>query len=259
MSEHPHSQHRSHSRRRRHREDHREGHRSSADASNRSQKEGASHTRSSRHHQRHSKGKKGHRLFRRLLRNPLIPLAVIVCLIAFALMKSDIEQPTDAEKMQMRPIHEGFDDAKGALQALQLMDAKRLIEAAQAIQGLEMPPIRLSTLMGNVRLDTSEARQTLRSVIYNWIFDQDSGVGGTVFPSKDTPTSVLDFIASFEQYRSSSATVATPHAKDRELATLFKRVSIEKQIRMMEQPTQAPLGSETPAPDPGYAPPVEAP
>jgi hypothetical protein len=174
-------------------------------------------------------------------------------------MKSDIEQPTDAEKMQMRPIHEGFDDAKGALQALQLMDAKRLIEAAQAIQGLEMPPIRLSTLMGNVRLDTSEARQTLRSVIYNWIFDQDSGVGGTVFPSKDTPNSVLDFIASFEQYRSSSATVATPHAKDRELATLFKRVSIEKQIRMMDQPTQAPLGSETPAPDPGYAPPVEAP
>ena len=259
MSEHPHSQHRSYSRRRRHREDHREGHRSSADASNRSQKEGASHTRSSRHHQRHSKGKKGHRLFRRLLRNPLIPLAVIVAIIAFALVKSDIEQSTDTEKMQIRQDREGFSDAKSALQALQLMDAKRLIEAAQALQGLEMPPIRLSTLMGNVRLDTSEARQTLRSVIYNWIFSQDSAERGTVFPSKDTPTSVLDFIASFEQYRRSSPAVATPHAKDRELATLFKRVSIEKQIRMMDQPTQAPLGSETPAPDPGYVPPVEAP
>jgi hypothetical protein len=186
-------------------------------------------------------------------------LAVIVAIIVFALVKSEIEQPTDTEKMQIHPIHEGFSDAKGALQALQLMDAKRFIEAAQAIQGLEIPPIRLSNLMGSVRLDTSEARQTLRSVVYNWILDQDSGPLGTVFPSKKTPSAVLDFIESFDEYRRSSAAVATPHPKDRELATLFKRVSIEKQIRIMEQPTQAPLGSETPAPDPGYAPPVEAP
>lgn len=254
MSEHTHSQHRSHSRSRRHQEDQREGHRSSADASNESKKKGASRARSSRHHQQHTKKGEGHRLFRRLLRNPLIPLAVIVCVIAFTLIKSDLDQPVETEKMQMRQSHEGFSDAKGALQALQLMDAKRFVEAAQAIQGLGMPPIRLSNLMGSVRLNTSEARQTLRSVIYNWILGQDSEMREIVFPSKDTPTSVLDFIASFEQYRRSSAAVATPHAKDRELATLFKRVSIEKQIRIMEQPTHAPPDSKA-----SYAPPVEAP
>jgi len=255
MSEQSHSQHRSHSRSHRHREDHREDRRSSSTVS----KEGASHTRSSRHHQRHSKGKKGHRLFRRLLRNPLIPLAVIVCLIAFALMKSDRDQPAETEKVQISQIHEGFNDAKCALQALQLMDAKQFVEAAEAIQGLKIPPIRLSNLMGSVRLDTSEARQTLRSVIYNWILDQDSGPLGTVFPSKDTPSVVLDFIESFEEYRRGSTAVATPHPKDRDLTTLFKRVSIEKQIRITEQPTYAPLGSKAPAPDPRYAPPVEAP
>ena len=205
------------------------------------------------------------RLRRLLLGNPLIPLLTLVAIILFALFQSESQPTPEAEQMQPESVREGFADAQIALHALQLMDANQLDEAARSIQGLNIPPMRLSSLMGSVRLDTSEARQTLRSVIYNWILDQDSGAHGTVFPSKDTPTPVLDFIASVEQYRRSSTAVNTSHAKDRELATLFRRVSIEKQIRILDMPVavKEPAAAKAPAadeiPDSRYVPPVEAP
>jgi len=258
MSEHHHSPHSTHSRSHSSRHRHREGRRPSSDASNGSRKEGDSHARSSRRRQRHSRGRRiGPRLLRRLVRNPLIPLVVIVAIIAFALVKSDLEQTPEDEKMQMHPVREGFSDAKGALQALQLMDAKQFVEAAQAIQGLKMPPIRLSALMDSIRSDSSAARQTLITLVYTWILEQDSELKGVSFPSKDTPTPVLDFIASFEQYQRSPGAVATPQTNSGELAALFKRVSLEKQFRTTEQPKHPHPDSK--APGAAYVPPVEAP
>jgi hypothetical protein len=252
MSEHPHSHHRSQSRRHRHRE----GRRPASDASNGSRSKGASHARSSSRHQRHSRGGLGSRLLRRLARNPLIPLVVIAAIIAFAMVRSDLEETPEAEKMQMHPIHEGFSDAKGALQALQLMDARQFVDAAQAIQGLNMPPIRLSALMESVRADSPAARQTLITLVCTWILEQDSELKGVSFPSKDTPTPVLDFIASFEQYRRSPGAIATPQTNSGELAALFKRVSLEKQLRATEQPRLAPPDATIRAPGAGRTPPV---
>ena len=199
------------------------------------------------------------RLRRLLLGNPLIPLLTLVAIVLFALFQSESQPTPEVEQMQPESIRDGFADAQIALHALQLMDAKQLDEAARSIQGLNIPPMRLSSLMGSVRLDTSEARQTLRSVICNWVLDQEAESHGTVFPSKDTPTPLLDFIASFEQYRRSSKGATMPHAKDRELAALFKRVSIEKQIRILGMPVVAKASAADEAPASPYAPPVESP
>jgi hypothetical protein len=282
MSERHHSHHRSHHRSHRSSHRHREGRRSSSDASAEARKNGGSHARSSRRHQRDAKGRIGPRLLRRLIKNPLIPLVVIVGIIAFALVKSDLEQRPKDEKMQMHPIHKGFSDAQEALQALQLMDAKQFVEAAQAIQGLEMPPIRLSALMESVRADSIAARQTLTTLVCAWILEQDDELKGASFPSKETPTPVLNFIASFEQYRSGPGAVDTPQTNSDKLVALFKRVSLENQLRATEQPMRAspapradqtppapkapapradqtPPAPKAPAPRAGYAPPVEAP
>ncbi len=199
------------------------------------------------------------RVVRRLMRHPLIPLSVIVgAVLVFAFLAE--QRRVDASvKPQLLPIGQGFENTRLAFRALRLMDANQLDEAAVLLQDLALPPMRLSALIGNVRMGADEARDSLNAVIDDWLLAQSTTSDTVAFPSKNTPSLVLDFVVEVARYRQTNPFISLSPAKDEDVAILFKRAGIEKQLRSFDRQKGERFTTQQKPPDSGYQPPVELP
>jgi len=212
-------------------------------------------------HRSHESRRSFSRFLRRAARHPLVPLTVICAIIVVLTIRTEQARLRDPVKMRIQPVGKKFDDPAASLQALQLMDAKRNEEAARTLLGLAMPPSRLSGFLADVRRGDERARDALHAIVTDWLLEQESASGANAFPSRETPTLVLNFIADVADYRGAHPYPEESFEREARLGAIFKRASVERQLRALDSPTllrQAAATDAAPESD-AYQPPVTAP
>lgn len=175
-------------------------------------------------------------ILRRLWRNPLVPLLLIASLVLFLALRPSSETENLHVQMQaMRPVGKGFEDARRVLTALQLMDENRLEDAVTILQPLSESPVRLSAWIVSIRGGGTKTRAELIELIDRWLLAQADS-HANAFPSENTPTMVLDFIAEVTAYYETQPTPQRAASDEAILTAMFQRTSIERKLRLLEKP-----------------------
>lgn len=178
-------------------------------------------------------------MLRHLARNPIVPLALIAGIVLFIGIRTELtESKINTPAAMLTPVGKDFDDARRVLTALKLMDESRLDDAATILQPISLSPMRLSSLISDVRDGSPTVRGALMTLLDDWILAKaDTDDLKKTFPSQSTPTLVLDLSIDILNYQKTQPPLSRTPEQEKALATIFNRISIEKKLRLLETPT----------------------